>query len=146
MNAFSGCPKCAGKAPKTDTDYHELAAKRGYQWLGPPVPRVIHKTRWRCRNGHEWESRYNDISTGYGCPACAGKAVTALNNLGVVHPEIAAEWHPTKNGTLTPDTVQRSSHKSVWWRCKTCRSDWQMSVNMRDNGQEYLLLRGAARQ
>lgn len=135
LKGFSGCPKCAGKAPKTDADYHELAARRGYQWLGPGVVRVIHKTQWRCTNGHEWASCYNDISHGYGCPVCAGKVVTAENSLRAVHPDVAAEWHPTKNGSLTPNNVQRSSHKSVWWHCKACLSDWQMSVNMRDNGQ-----------
>ena len=139
---FSGCPRCAGKASRTDADYHELAARRGYHWLGPTVVGVKHKTQWRCRKGHEWAAPFNDISSGYGCPACAGKVVTAENSLKAVHPQIAAEWHPSKNGSLAPDSVQRSSHKVVWWRCKTCGSDWNMSVNTRDNGQGCPYCRG----
>ena len=33
-------------------------------------------------------------------------------------PEIAKEWHPTKNGKLTPrDVTPGSSHHKVWWLC-----------------------------
>tara|TARA_B100000315_G_C14397476_1_gene504867 strand:- start:107 stop:301 length:195 start_codon:yes stop_codon:yes gene_type:complete len=32
-------------------------------------------------------------------------------------PEIAKEWHPTKNGDLTPDKVTYGSNKKVWWQC-----------------------------
>ena len=31
------------------------------------------------------------------------------------YPEIAAMWHPTKNGELTPDKVSCESHRVVWW-------------------------------
>jgi ABC-type transport system substrate-binding protein len=33
------------------------------------------------------------------------------------HPAIAAEWHPTKNGSLTPDQIVAGSHKKAWWKC-----------------------------
>lgn len=32
--------------------------------------------------------------------------------LSVTHPELAAQWHPTKNAELTP-----GSGKKVWWQC-----------------------------
>ena len=67
----SGCPFCAGRAPKTRADYHALAEERGFQWLGPEVSRVIIKTGWRCEEGHEWEASYNGIQQGKGCPFCA---------------------------------------------------------------------------
>jgi len=31
------------------------------------------------------------------------------------YPEIAAEWHPDKNGSLTPDQVSCETNKVVWW-------------------------------
>ena len=33
------------------------------------------------------------------------------------NPDIAAEWHPTKNGEATPSDVTRGSTKKVWWLC-----------------------------
>lgn len=35
------------------------------------------------------------------------------NCLAVVNPKLAAEWHPTKNGSLTPDMVTKGSNKKV---------------------------------
>lgn len=32
-------------------------------------------------------------------------------------PEMAAMWHPTRNGTLTPRDVTPASHRKVWWTC-----------------------------
>ena len=32
-------------------------------------------------------------------------------------PDIANEWHPTKNGDLTPDRIAPHSNKKVWWLC-----------------------------
>jgi very-short-patch-repair endonuclease len=58
---------------KTPHDYHILAEKRGFKWLGPVVSSANAKTVWECPNGHRWEARYGDIYTGYGCRACAGK-------------------------------------------------------------------------
>lgn len=52
------------------------------------------------------------------------------NSLAVCYPEIAKEWHPTKNGNLTPDKVNKSSHKKVWWMCKYGH-EWQTKVNGR---------------
>lgn len=31
--------------------------------------------------------------------------------------DLAAEWHPTKNGSLTPADVFPYSHKAAWWVC-----------------------------
>ncbi len=38
-------------------------------------------------------------------------------NLLVLFPEIAAEWHPTKNGLLRPEDVIPGSNKFVYWLC-----------------------------
>jgi hypothetical protein len=48
------------------------------------------------------------------CPECAkgGKKW-----FGDVYPEIAKEWHPTKNGELTPFNVTPTSAQKIWWQC-----------------------------
>jgi hypothetical protein len=33
------------------------------------------------------------------------------------HRDLAAQWHPDKNGSLTPADVSRGCNKKVWWRC-----------------------------
>ena len=48
------------------------------------------------------------------------------------YPLIAAEWHPTKNGNLTPDMIAPVSNKNVWWLGK-CGHEWQMRVGHRTN-------------
>lgn len=45
-----------------------------------------------------------------------------------IHPEIAAEWHPTKNGALKPEHVICTSTKEVWWLCSKCQNEWQKSI------------------
>lgn len=31
--------------------------------------------------------------------------------------ELLTQWHPDKNGDLTPDKITSGSQKKVWWRC-----------------------------
>lgn len=31
--------------------------------------------------------------------------------------ELLAQWHPEKNGSLSPDAVSCGSEKKIWWRC-----------------------------
>ena len=38
-------------------------------------------------------------------------------SLAIKYPQIAAEWHSTKNGSLTPEMVTAHSGKKVWWQC-----------------------------
>lgn len=55
---------------------------------------------------------------GSGCPYCAGrKALRGFNDLATVDPKTAAQWHPTLNGSLTPEMVTAGSRKKVWWQC-----------------------------
>ena len=37
-------------------------------------------------------------------------------------PEIAAEWHPTKNAPLTAKEVTYGSNKIVWWQCQKVKN------------------------
>jgi len=69
----SGCPYCVGKIRKTKKDYHNLAKRKGFQWVGINLPKNIQtKTLWECKKEHRWEATYGNISYGSGCPYCAG--------------------------------------------------------------------------
>jgi len=55
-------------------------------------------------------------------------------SLAEEHPSIAKEWHPTKNGDLTPDKVKSHSEIRVWWLCPTCSHEYQTTVAHRTEG------------
>jgi DNA-directed RNA polymerase subunit RPC12/RpoP len=54
--------------------------------------------------------------------------------LQIKAPHLAQEWHPTKNGDLTPSTVSPYSMKKVWWKCERGH-EWQASVSNRFQGR-----------
>ena len=57
------------------------------------------------------------------------------NSLATVHPEIAAELHPTRNQGLTADRLVAGSTKRVWWKCaKVPEHEWgPTSIESRTN-------------
>ncbi len=55
-------------------------------------------------------------------------------SLADTHKNIAKQWHPTKNGSLTPENVSRGSHKKIWWVCKNGH-EWQTLVSNRVKGK-----------
>ena len=40
---------------------------------------------------------------------------TAAMSLEESHPDLAAQWHPNKNGTRTPADVSAGMTLKVWW-------------------------------
>lgn len=49
------------------------------------------------------------------------------NSLAVKNPEVATEWHSTKNLPLTPEDISCGSSEKVWWLGK-CGHEWQSSI------------------
>ena len=78
------------------------------------------KVWWRCSKGHEWQAKVsNRVYRNDGCPFCSGRyAIKGETDLQTLYPDIAKEWHPTKNGDLKPSDVTAKSGISVWWQCK----------------------------
>jgi superfamily II DNA or RNA helicase len=70
----TGCPYCAGKAPKTVEDAQALAKTRGLEFLSLEFAGVGRKYPWQCSKGHTWEATYGNVLQGHGCPHCAGLA------------------------------------------------------------------------
>lgn len=125
----SGCPVCAGKqVAKGFNDLASLFPELAKEWVIeknlPLTPESVtpysnKRVWWRCERGHEWQAYIpSRTSSSSGCPYCTGRKVLAgFNDLATVYPEIAAQWHPEKNGELTPDMVTAGSKKRVWWIC-----------------------------
>lgn len=51
-------------------------------------------------------------------PGKGFKRISHNPRLAETHPELTNEWHPTRNGTHTPDTVTGLSTYRAWWICK----------------------------
>lgn len=92
---------------------------------------------WLGKCGHEWYNapRYmtyvrNGVQPG--CPVCKGRQVlVGFNDLASKNPAVAAEWHPTKNASMSPKDVTYSSAKKVWWYSDVCGHEWQDAISER---------------
>lgn len=56
-------------------------------------------------------------------------------SLAYQYPQVAKEWHPTKNGELTPEMVYASSSKKRWWECSNSHG-YEMTVGNRTHGKQ----------
>jgi hypothetical protein len=110
MSKGKGCPHCAGKAHKTIDDYHALAARHDYQWLGSELPpTVFGKTLWLCDQGHERIANYHRLDTGGGCPHCAGLYPKQPEDYIKLGQERGYEWL----GPEVPNVTTKT-----YWLCK----------------------------
>jgi hypothetical protein len=118
-------------------DCPEFLASLDTRWNVPLDPTQItlgcgRKLWWRCAKGHIWFAAVIGRAQGRGCPFCAGVRVAPERRLSAVAPELAKQWHPTKNGSLSPDGVSAVSNKRVWWRCPEGPDhEWQAIVAIR---------------
>lgn len=86
---------------------------------------------WQCSEGHEWKATIaSRTSYSLGCAVCSGRRASSDSNLETTRPELAAQWHPSKNGELTPKMVVDGSAKRVWWRCEKGH-EWEATVRKR---------------
>lgn len=137
----TGCPYCFGNL-RVSTGSNDLAT------LNPALADEWHPTRnrgldptevrqfstkkvwWLGDCGHEWRSTIAHRSNGRACPFCKGKKVLAgFNDLSTTDPEVAREWHQTKNGSLEPTAVSRGSDRKVWWISHG--HEWKSTISSR---------------
>jgi len=140
----SGCPFSSGRRASGTNSLAALDPQLAAQWhpsrngdLTPSdVPlRSSRKVWWRCPEGpdHEWEANLpNRAKRGDGCPFCRGIRASVTNSLVTRYPELAAQWHPSKNGDVTPDHVPAGSGSRYWWKCREGRDhQWKAQVYSR---------------
>jgi hypothetical protein len=58
---------------------------------------------------------------------------TEQYNLHVINPDLAKEWHPSRNGDLNPRNVTPGSGKKVWWICADGH-EWEAAIYSRNRG------------
>jgi uncharacterized protein (DUF983 family) len=140
----TGCPTCANKVIiagfndletsnpglKLFWDVHKNLPKR----MADYSPHSSKSAWWNCNFGHSYLQSIEAKVRGNGCPVCSNYQIqTGINDLAFTHPELAAEWHPTKNGQLTPEEIVSGSHKRFWWLCANGHS-WQAQPVNRASG------------
>jgi hypothetical protein len=137
----TGCPFCSNKKisrtnslaavfPKLAAQWHP--SKNGNLTAHDIVPGSHQMVWWQCQKDslHQWRTTPKSrVADKTGCPFCTGRKITRANNLAAAYPELAKEWHPTKNGNLTPDSVLPGTHTPAWWRCSKNKSHvWETKV------------------
>ena len=56
-------------------------------------------------------------------------------NLLSLFPDIAKQWHPTKNGDLRPEDFTAHSNKKIWLKCpKGDDHEWEAVISNRTIG------------
>lgn len=143
-NRGMGCPYCARQRPTATrnfaTEYPELLKE--WDWLRNEAldpkdlsPRASQVVWWRCEKEHSWQAtisnRTRKQSKG-SCPFCANRKLCKDNSLARLRPDIAQDWHPTKNTPITPADVIAGGGTKAWWLCKHGH-EWKVSVGSRVN-------------
>jgi hypothetical protein len=141
-----GCPFCRGRRVSVTNSLATLRPDLAAQWhptlngdLTPDqvVAGSTAKVWWRCDVGdeHEWQASLTNRTRGRNCPFCRGFRASVTNSLATLRPDLAAQWHPTLNGDLTPDQVVAGTNKKHWWKCPEGPDhEWQANGNSRVNG------------
>ena len=78
---------------------------------------------------------YSEQQTSRRIKAYKENIIKKRGSLAIKNPSLAAEWHPTFNGNLTPSQVTEHSGNKVWWKCSVCGNEWEASVAHRSNGR-----------
>ena len=138
------CPFCNNlkfaKSNSLQVLYPEVASEWNPKRNGTLKPSEIRagsnkKVWWKCPEGedHEWEAIIRSRTyQGSSCPFCSNLKVSVTNSLAKTFPRLAGEWHPTKNGNITPADVIAGSNKRYWWKCSVAEDhEWEAQPNNR---------------
>lgn len=144
LSGDASCPYCGGRAPSPENSFGSKFPLLAKQWhptkngdLTPFdfFPYSIERVWWICEkvSSHEWRAQIKTrIETSGECPTCKRQNNPQLPMLSEYDNDLANEWHPTRNGDLTPDQVRAGSSIKVWWLCKNDKShEWEAAVGNR---------------
>jgi len=121
------CPQCSSAyRTKTANDYHTLAKRRNFLWVGDNVPTYVKiKTQWQCSLGHTFEANFNNVNSGKGCPECRLQTMRETQYARRIPIEKYIEF-ANANGFELVDTVVYGIDYKVQWKCPFSHT-WQKS-------------------
>lgn len=143
MYRWPSCPDCAEKRhAEVERHYAFLQSRTVAEipdllaawddWEDPAQVRANtgRLYKFRCPKGHRPKATPSSFLSG--CSVCAVQATRRRNALAPAevklsrhHPELIAQFHPTKNGTWTLDRVPPTSTRTFWWRDPGCGHEWK---------------------
>lgn len=136
MLSDASCPECrrGGGGPsfaKRRPTLVPLWNKEKNGELSPTTIAADHAATvwWRCPKGHDFQRPPLLMVRDSSCPVCA----VADKSLAATNPAVAAEWHPHRNGAVTPDQVDADHIMNAWWRCPNGH-EYQATVRARARG------------
>ena len=140
----SGCPICSGR---------KVVKSNCLKTTHPDVAKMWHpkknrdltpfdltagsgkKVWWKCDKGDKKKKKKTPnglIKNEVKCQVCSNKIVVNSNCISTTHPEISKQWHPLKNGKLSPLNVVSGNNSKVWWKCeKGDDHEWITSISNR---------------
>ncbi|MCH6265072.1 zinc-ribbon domain-containing protein [Neobacillus citreus] len=140
------CPYCAGKRINEtnclSTTHPQLGLEWDYKKNGDLTPNDVtkgshDKVWWICERNHSYPSVVYSRVDGKSCPKCyelygryKPKKAKRENSLAVKKAEIAKQWHPIKNGDITPYEVGAYAREEYWWQCENGH-EWKNAPNSR---------------
>lgn len=136
----SECHYCTRQKPHPTTclvvTHPEVAASWHEELNGDLSPYDVlsgstNKAWFTCSDGHAYDQAITSRVKGVGCKICSNYAASDSNSLASVRPDLAAQFHPTKNGLLTPDTVVPGTSRKLWWQCHPREHEWQTTGDNR---------------
>lgn len=136
MQRDASCPWCS-KGANTHTNLAKLRPGLASQWNAEKNTGIAFATLdathaspvwWRCPNGHGFQRPPVRMLADDACPTCA----LAKTSLAALAPNVAAEWHPTKNA-IAPDEIAADHVMNAWWVCPNGH-EYQATVRSRTQG------------
>lgn len=136
MQNDQSCPTCS-KGANTHTNLGKLRPGLASQWDAEKNPGIafamLDATHagavwWRCLNGHSFQRPPVAMLGNDACPTCS----LEKTSLAALAPNVAAEWHSTKNA-VTPDAITADHVMTAWWVCPNGH-DYQATVRSRTQG------------
>lgn len=130
------CPKCKRIDLRKYPDVLKYFDHKRNEGVDPHAMYASYPVWWRCPKGpdHAWfkDFRNRDSIAKPFCPFCRHKMVSVTNSLLTLFPQLAKEWHDTKNGDLKPSDFTTKSMEHVWWRCrKNKKHEWPAAIHNR---------------
>ena len=86
------------------------------------------KVWWQCKDNldHVYDASIDKRTNGSGCRFCTNQAASPDNCLATNFPDVAALWHPEKNGEVTPEMIVTGATVKRWWQCSdVLEHTWQ---------------------
>jgi uncharacterized Zn ribbon protein len=119
----TGCPKCRKEVPfeKSLLNINPRLASEWHLTKNSIKPSEVSpgsdkRIWWKCQQGHVFKAAVKDRSRGSRCPKCV-RQVKYEDSLAFKRPDLAKEWHKTKN-SKSPSQVGTGIDKKAWWKCQ----------------------------